>query len=133
MKINEMIAKLEAMSVNRELPIQVYDFTDTFQITGVTLLSQVTWSLPLTYELVTDSQTRRITVGEFIDAFARLTKILYDGDMVILLPDGTRYTLDGVEFDQRSQAYAISLGTKVLGKVLEKHIFVSFNDWEPLA
>lgn len=132
MTINQLIAKLEAMSVNRELPIQVYDSTDIFQITEI-VLNRLGYSLS-SYELVVDSQTRKITVGEFIEAFTSLTKLLYVGDMVILLPDGTQHTLDGVEFDQKNQTYAITLG-KVSEQIdaLEKYIFVSFNDWKPLV
>lgn len=128
MKLTQLIARLSAMHANRKLPIQIYDFTDIFQITEIALDESLN-----IYQLVADSQTRKIPVGEFIDTLSRLLDINCDKDVETLLPDGTLHTLDKVEFDQRKQTYVITLGTKISEKTSKENIFVSFNDWKPLV
>lgn len=137
MNLNQLIADLKAISNNRQdLPVQVYDFTDIFQVIDITL--QYDNSFPSKFVLNTKyyfarALGRELTVGELIDQVEKLLQsykerlekepnVLWTGaqeqilgkikslEVEVLSPDKTQYTLANAEFDVRYQVCAITLG-----------------------
>ena len=134
MKVNELIASLTSVSTNDacDVPVQVFDFTDIFQITEIELCRH--YFNPSTIRLVTSSQTRKITAKELVSTLEIGRKLcgLDTLEIEVLLDDGTQYTLGGVEFDRRGRTYAITLGDKTSDQMLDKYTFFSFNEWRIL-
>lgn len=125
MRLSQLMANLKAIPNNRrDLPIQIYDFTDSLQITAVKLCprSQIEselcqyYFLPSTIRLIAVPQTRKRTVTELICVLETGIRALDVStlEIEILLDDGTQYALAGVEFDEKNQTYAMTLGDRIL-------------------
>lgn len=135
MKVSELVERLTAMSTDTgDLPVQIYDFTDTFQIDRINM--QHSYFGDNKYELVAATKRReqKITTKEFIRSLKLLIQLFpFDLEMLVSLPNDTEYCLAGVGFDQREQAYAITLGTEILpDSYLDKNTVTSFYHFPPV-